>query len=62
MTEYFYSVPQTKRTSNFNVCNHEIKLTLPNISCIRNEEFAEECITTAKVLNNHAELKLVFDY
>lgn len=52
--DHLYNVLQTKCTSNVNVCNHEIKLAVTNLRCLRNEETVEECIKAAKALNDQA--------
>lgn len=40
--------------SNIDIYNHEIKLAVRNLCCLRNEEIVEECIKAATVMYEHA--------
>ena len=54
LTDHLFNVLQIKCISNVNVCNHEIKLALSNLKCLRNEETVEEFIAAAKARNDYA--------
>lgn len=47
-----YATYLTQTAHRVNTCNHEIKLSVVNPRCIRNEETVEKCIKTTKVMNN----------